>query len=449
MSESAGKADADRDHGGPRAEGVRSGVPGPGPKSSAAPPLGDASSRDRPANTLPQDPDILDETGVSDCLGEPFTSVLDMSTWSEGFGDIAQMMDRTAREIEQARQFETAAQKHVRERILPALRNPSRRNAPRSVGVWSAPPEEVARFQRGVLFRGQAEACDGSLQPFQTLALTIIQIAVAKVSYESDGSTWSHRLYWRDLRVNNLEDIGTRINELLQIRGANTATSGKRRRNPGKVSELLRRGLMAYAERAVLLNESDAMWRIGHGPVAPYELLTGSGSMELLCTALDVLSRLILDHKRFLFVPSDPTSNDLLTLGHALLPLEYAIVSTTDLQMRRIVEGGHYGAQYQKRALDFVDEAGPKVVVGVYRASAYSPPYLFYAHDDYAHDAATLAIADSRIQEYRGFPMLIDLADGVCGATFDGTSFRSSIETVYSEKGIPFEYLPERHNRPS
>jgi hypothetical protein len=169
--------------------------------------------------------------------------------------------------------------------------------------------------------------------------------------------------------------------------------------------------------------------------------------MELLCASLDVLRRLILDHERFLFVPSDPTSADILTLGYALLPLEYAIISTTEAQMRSIVKNGHYGKDYKDRALNFVADVGPKVVVGVYRASAYGPPHLFYAHDDWAHDAATLAIADSRIQEHRGFPMLIDLADGVCAATFDGTSFRSSIETAYTQEGAPFEYLRERDTR--
>jgi hypothetical protein len=386
---------------------------------------------------------------VSECLGEPLADALDLRTWNEGFGDIAQMMDRTAREVEEAKRFEDEAQKYIRKTVFPRLGPGGRPNAPRSAGVWSAPPNEIARFQRGILFNAKAEACDGTIQVFETLPLTIIQIAVAKVSYESDGSTWSHRLYWRDLRLKNLADIGERINELLQIRapagGRNRRSGG--RRNPGKVSELLRRGLMAYAERAVLLAESTALWRIGHGNVAPYELLTGSGSMELLSAALEVLAGLVLDHQHFLFVPSDATSRDILTLGGALRPLEYAIVTTGKRQMLQIVENGHYGEEHRHRALNFVDEAGPKIVLGVYRASAYGPPHLFYAHDDWAHDAATLAIADSRIQEHRGFPMLIDLADGVCAATFDGTSFRSSIEAAYTEEGAPFRYLRERDTR--
>ncbi len=412
-------------------------------------PTSASSNRSASPTSGPQDPDILDDAGVSECLGESFANALDLKTWNEGFGDIAQMMDRTAREVEDARRFETEVQKHVRTTIFPWLRTSNRQGAPTDAGVWVAPLDEIARFQRGVLFNGQAEACDGSIQVFETLALTIVQIAVAKVSYETDGGTWSHRLYWRDLRVKKLEDIGARLGELLQIRrsGEGSARQGGRQKNPGKVSELLRRGMMAYAERAVLLNESTAEWRIGHGNIAPYELLTGSGSMELLCAGLDVLTNLVLDHQRFLFVPSDPSGGDLLTLGHALHPLEYAIVNTGEQQMFRIVSTGKYAPEFKERALKFVKEAGPKIVAGVYRASAYGPPHIFYAHEDWVHDAATLAIADSRIQEHRSFPMLIDLADGVCGATFDGTSFRSAIETTYSEKGVPYEFLRERDTR--
>ena len=41
-----------------------------------------------------------------------------------------------------------------------------------------------------------------------------------------------------------------------------------------------------------------------------------------------------------------------------------------------------------------------------------APPQLFYAHEDHADIAALVALADSVLQEQRGFPLLIDLADG-------------------------------------
>jgi hypothetical protein len=58
-----------------------------------------------------------------------------------------------------------------------------------------------------------------------------------------------------------------------------------------QLSELGRRGIMSYAERAVLRWKSKAPWRMGHGQPAPYELLTGSGSMDFLHRSIDLLDR--------------------------------------------------------------------------------------------------------------------------------------------------------------
>jgi hypothetical protein len=65
---------------------------------------------------------------------------------------------------------------------------------------------------------------------------------------------------------------------------------------------------------------------------------------------------------------------------------------------------------------EFVNDCGPKIVVGMFRASQLSPCQMFYAHVDHAHEAAMIAMADSVLQEHRGFPMLIDLADNLCSS---------------------------------
>jgi hypothetical protein len=76
-----------------------------------------------------------------------------------------------------------------------------------------------------------------------------------------------------------------------------------------------------------------------------------------------------------------------------------------------------------------------------------APPQVFYAHADHAHEAALIAIADSVLQEHRGFPMLIDLADTVCGSTFGADSFGALTELAYVEAGAPYQYSPERQTR--
>ena len=50
---------------------------------------------------------------------------------------------------------------------------------------------------------------------------------------------------------------------------------------------------MYYAERAVLLRHSKAVWRMGHGNPITYELLTGAGILELMVAATRMLRELI------------------------------------------------------------------------------------------------------------------------------------------------------------
>ena len=95
----------------------------------------------------------------------------------------------------------------------------------------------------------------------------------------------------------------------------------------------------------------------------------------------------------------------------------------------------------------FRDEVADKIVVGVFRIWEAAPPFIFYAHVEHAELAAHIVMADSLLQEYRGFPMLIDLADRVCSATFGTDSFYSSVQMAYATVGQPFRYLGERETR--
>ena len=81
-----------------------------------------------------------------------------------------------------------------------------------------------------------------------------------------------------------------------------------------------------------------------------------------------------------------------------------------------------------------------------YRATLLAPAQLFYAHVEHAHLAAHIVLADSRLQEQRGFPLLIDLADHVCRAVFGG-SLQGLTETAYAAAGAPWRYGSERTTR--
>jgi hypothetical protein len=207
---------------------------------------------------------------------------------------------------------------------------------------------------------------------------------------------------------------------------------------------------MTYMERAVLVEKARAPWRIGHGNPLAHEILTGSGITDLIKLGVPMLQRLVLEHKKFLFVPSQTQKEHFLTIGDALEPLEYAIIDNADSDLKKLLGGGYRG-EWRTVADEilepFCQEAGPAVVLGVYRASALSPARMFYAHRDYAHEAALIALADSVMQEHRGFPMLIDMADGICTTYFGAETLNRPTQSALSTAGQPYRYLDERTTR--
>lgn len=382
-----------------------------------------------------------DEFSVA--FGESLANTLDLHTWQPG-ENLANLYGRLEQEIEQAVEQESRIRDRIRSEVFPRLL--TRKGAPKGAGVYQVLPHHVEKVHRGLLFNGQVEACDGTSVPFDTLPISIVQIGVCLVSYRGDQGSWVHRLYRRDLRVGGLDPVQEAV-ELLNERQKRSGYDQGSKRDT--LSDLARRGIMSYAERAVLMKMAKSPWRMGHGSPAPYELLTGSGMKELLERSLILLNELV-DHEKFIFIPSSPNDRMLLTIGNALRPLEYAIVDTLEDSITRLVERGHYRGDWAGLVggvKDFARNQGPRIVKGAFRATALAPAQVFYAHIEHAHEAALIAMSDSVLQDSRGFPMLIDLADTLCGATFGRETLTSSTQLAYAEAGEPLQYLTERQTR--
>lgn len=408
------------------------------------------NERDRADNASSPTPALVQEAMAVEAgefeaaFGETLAQALDLDTWHPG-EDLANLYGRLELEIEAAVRQENRIRDRIRQIVFPRLR--TRPGAPANAGVYQARIEDIERVHSGLLFNGAVEACDGTSVLHDTLPVTIAQIGVCLVSYQGDQGSWVQRLFRRDLRVGGLDPV-QEVLEVLDRRQQRTGFDMESRRD--KLTDLGRRAIMAYAERAVLVKKSNALWRMGHGNPTPYELLTGSGMYELVENSLDLLHELVAKHKRFVFVPSAPAQRTLLTIGNALRPLEYAIIDTSQVFMKNVVEGhyrGKWGASIQSRVRQFAGDLGPKIVIGAYRASALGPPQLFYAHAEFAHEAALIVLADSVLQEHRGFPMLIDLADTVCTTIFGTDSLVAPAKVAYVEAGEPFRYLTERQTR--
>ena len=393
------------------------------------------------------DPLVISGDDFRDQFGEDLTNTLDLSTWQQG-ADLAGLNHRLQAEVADAVAQERDAVAFIRREVFPRLAK--QQDAPAAAGVYQATPELIERALRNSLFNGCVEACDGTVAEHDTLVLTVTQLGVCLVSYQGEQLTLSQRLFRRDLRIGAGRDPRERVRELLERRLGRSAIGVADPHDT--LSELARRGIMGYAERAVLLEQSSAPWRLGHGSVAPYELLTGAGvmagsTMPLLDATAAMLRALVLDHQQFIFVPSAIADRWLVTVGDALRPLEYAIVETAERRMGAVVKGGHYGGGYDELASKLVKDIGPNIVVGVFRASRAAPAQAFFAHPDHAHEAAIIAMADSVLQEHRGFPMLIDIAHHVVNATMGHDTFKQTIRAAYADAGAEFRFAPERESR--
>lgn len=373
-------------------------------------------------------------------FGETLDQALDLNTWHRG-EDLAHLYGRLEQEIAEAVKQEDALRERVRKLVFPKLQ--TRARSPKSAGVFRADVADIEKTHRGLLFNGQVEACDGTSVPFDSLPITIVQIGVCTVSYRGDQGSWVHRLYRRDLRLGGTDPVAETLDVLEQRQKRASYDGGSRK---DKLSELARRGVMTFAERSVLMSKCQAPWRMGHGNPAPYELLTGASMKELLDKSLVLLSALV-QHERFVFVPSSPADRLSLTIGNALHFPEYAIIDTLEDDIVRVAETGHYWPGYGERVEEFGHEHGKQIVKGVFRASEMGPAQMFYAHADHAHKAALIALADSVLQDVRAFPMLIDLADQFCRTTFGRETLAAPTQTAYAEAGEPFRYVTERQGR--
>lgn len=374
--------------------------------------------------------------------GESLSQTVDLARWKKGV-EALRDYDKLEAEVIAAEEISAEVRKAIREKIFPAIRETE--GAPKDAGVWRLTPADVVKTHRDVLMNGLVEGCDGNVHVVNTMTLQIVQIAVVGVSYNAEEESWAHRIFKRDIRVQPGADMVEETLKLLKRRSPDEDGKDK----PRRVTEMMRRGVMTFMERQVMADALRSPWRMGHGNPLAYELLTGAGSVELIRLSVPVLRRLI-EHRKFVFVPSDTNEQHIKTIGDALDPLEYAIITDVRPYLERIARGGFRGEweQYMKEELRaFINDVGPQVVLGTYRASPYAPAQVFYAHRDYAHEAARIAIADSVHLDHRGFPMLVEMADNMCRTYFGAQSIERPVYAAFGATDAPFRHLSERSNR--
>ncbi|WP_224366241.1 hypothetical protein [Hyalangium versicolor] len=366
---------------------------------------------------------------------EELEKTLDLETWSIGL-DIERLIDDIRGQVSHSSTAEEDIQATVRAGILGNLKEYTRLDV---AGVYQASEERLRTVFEALLFPGRVEAVSSIVASHDSLPLGITQLGVAVVGYGGMSGTFSQRLFRKELSTEDEDPIRA----AMECMGARHERSGTGRRD--MVSALARRGLRDYAERAILLDKSQAEWRIGQGNPCSQGLLTGSGYPRLLMASLKMLSRLIGGHKKFVFVPHAMEERGYLTLGHALRPGEYAIIKTLESDSAHAMEGWSYpNEEYRGAALSFVRKYCGDILIGLFRASEHAPPSLFFAHREHVHVAAHIVMADSLIHPRRGFPMLLEVADSSCRGVFGTDSFQGLVQDAFTRAGGKYQYINER-----
>jgi hypothetical protein len=397
------------------------------------------SDKEAHAYSSPEPEHILemDRDAFQAAFGEPVERFTDINKWSEG-DDVARHYARLSREIQEADQQEKRAYGQLRNILYPQVFK--RGKAPHA-GCYQATLQQIESIHKKLLFNGSVEACAGLSLAHDSLALMIIQLTVALVSYDGRQGTWRQNLYRRDLRMQGL-DSQEELLALLERRSSRERIDLNQQRD--MLSKLAMRGLLEYGERATLLERAQAPWRMGYGNPIPYEILTGAGlvvdgDMPLLRQGMTMLEALLNgENKRWVFVSKSLRNRLWLTFGAALKPLEFAIVATLENSLYDIAEG-HLPQGIQEEVFQFIERVGKDIVIGIYRASSQAPACVFYAHKDSAHEAALIALADSMLQEHRGSPMLLDLARMICNVTFGVETFNATIQQASIEANILYQ----------
>lgn len=392
----------------------------------------DEPSRD--AQTPPfDDNSIVTDVELQRALGQSLRKALDFGLWDEN-ADLEKMTASVHRFVSSSVAVEQRWREIIQAEVFPKL--PEFTDAPEQAGVYTVRPAHLRDAYRNCLLCGDVTAVNGSSAGHDGAAAALVAIGICLVRYDGKLQSWRTTFLRRDQAIagGNLVD---EIRSVLDSRGRRSPAGSGPGAGRDRVTYLLRRGVMAAAERKALLEKTQTRWRLGHGMPAPLELLTGSGSMALIDETLPILEQLLIDYRRWIFVLTPGSHYAFATLANALEKQQIAIFQKGKAALDDILESGHFVHGYRRKVEDFARRLGEAMVVGGLRATEHAPGQVFVAHADHALPAAVLAMADAALQPHRGFPLSLDLAAVSSKVLLGMDAFQGLVEAAYAGAGVP------------
>ena len=380
--------------------------------------------------------DFLFVDDFKKAYGENFSDAINIDTWRIG-ENLAELYPIIESELIKAKQDEEKNHQIFRNIIFPRIKEiGSVPNAGLHTEIDSE--EIIEKVHRGFLFNGAVTACGSTSVVYDSVPISITQIGICLVNYQGQHGSYSHRLFRRDLRFKGEDPVKEAI-DLIEKRKGDDIVGDKR----AKLSTLAVRGIKTFAERAILIEKSDSNWLMGSGSPAPYELMTGfwASRSEMKDKSIELMQKMIVDHKRFVYVQDSSRNPQLWTFGNALKPFEYLVIDTLKDDLVRLVALGGTRGEFREAYEKFANDVGSQIAIGVYKIARHSPPQIFYSHIEHIQTAALIAMADSVFQMHRGSPMLLDLADNLCQTSFGKNDFIASIEqaVIRAEATVKFK----------
>lgn len=217
------------------------------------------------------------------------------------------------------------------------------------------------------------------------------------------------------------------------------------------VTEMALRGFMLYREREVgLAPQFKGKYIMYHGPLLPFELMSGLGRLRALNTTLDILKR-IIHEKRCFSIVSSSSYKDYAYFGLALKKGEYLTKEGLDLydHLANTANFMKYKDKWRdderKMIEDFLENYARNIKIGIIRIG--ERPYVFHAHKDIFDLAAAIIARDSMFQKEKGFPLLIDYADTLCTEYFSASQFSNMMKWELAKNNSYLAEMGERKMR--
>ena len=287
-----------------------------------------------------------------------------------------------------------------------------------------------------LLASGRVVGVDGTMARYNFLSGVRCQIGVVAVNYQGEQLRHSFFISQASLR----EEADAVLDRILQ-----------RSESYDNLSDMHLRGLMMYREREVGMDPKFAgKYILYHGPLMPFELMSGLGRLRALDVTLDMLRRIVRS-KRAISIISSSAYKEYYYYGLAMEKGQYMMHPQYDLgrhlrQERNFVSMREKWRDDEFEKVDnFIKNYASQIRIGVIRMG--QRPYVFHAHKDIFDTAAGIIARDSMFQREKGFPLLIDYADNLCTEHFSDAQFGRMMDWELAKKDLYLRESGERRMR--